>query len=270
MKGNILITRPIDDAETLAEKLRKESFNPIIVPMMRVEFLSNINDGIDDDTMLPDNTRNGLIFTSANGVRAFMYQLNKNPHHRADILSLPVYAVGEKTTMIAKDSGFSTIHTAGGNSDKLYTLICQKAPKDMRFYHGSADNHPHHLAERLQTSGFDAIRKSLYRTIAEQQIPDNFLHYFSDLTAIMLFSPRTAEIFLANFCNHALQKERKYNINFVCLSKAVCQTTYPYVQQWAEAGIDVTINMQIADKTSDEAMLQGLKKLLDEIREEGK
>ena len=87
MKPSILITRPIIDAEILAEKLQRHGFTPLIIPMMEVKFLP--------DAILPDDESNGLIFTSANGVRALMHQLqNHQQNFKTEITSLTSLCCG--------------------------------------------------------------------------------------------------------------------------------------------------------------------------------
>ncbi len=258
MKPNILITRPALDAEILAKKLQQHGFHPIIMPMMEVSFLP--------DATLPDDDSGGLIFTSANGVRALMHHLQNHPTQKNASLkqklqSLPLYAVGIKTAQTAKNYGFTNIFTASGNVETLYQLICthaDKNKKNMRLYHGAADNHPHSLAEKLNEAGFHVKRISLYQTIAVPSLPNDFADILPQIYAIMLFSPRTAEIFMINFYNHTLQNHLKYTISLVCLSQAVCDMVEKYVGKWREQGLNISVNTKIADISCDDAMIKSL------------
>ena len=251
MKRAILITRPKIDAEILAAKLQQNGFTPIIMPMMEVAFLP--------DAVLPDHDSDGLIFTSANGVRALMYQLQNHQILMQKLQSTKLYAVGTKTAQTAKDYGFTNIFTAAGNVETLYQLICTHADKNAKLYHGAADNHPHSLAEKLNETGFQVSRISLYQTIAVQAMPDDFADILSQLYAVMLFSPRTAEIFMINFYNHTLQNSLKYTISFVCLSQAVCDMVKKHVEKWQKQNINIAVDTKIADISSDDAMIEILK-----------
>ena len=117
--------------------------------------------------------------------------------------------MGKKTAQTAKNHGFTNIFTASGNVETLHQLICTHADKNSKFYHGAADNHPHSLAEKLNEAGFQTSRISLYQTIAMPSLPDDFAGILPQIYAIMLFSPRTAEIFMLNFYNHTLQNSLK-------------------------------------------------------------
>ncbi|MCH9852191.1 MAG: uroporphyrinogen-III synthase [Alphaproteobacteria bacterium] len=251
MKNSILITRPALDAEMLAKKLQQQGFTPIIMPMMEVTFLPN--------APLPDHHIGGLIFTSANGVRALMHRLQNHHALWQKLQTMPLYAVGTKTAQTAKNNGFTNILTASGNVDTLYQLICNHADKNAKLYHGAADNHPHSLAEKLNQTGFHTKRVSLYQTIAVASLPDNFADILPQLYAVMLFSPRTAEIFMKNFYNHTLQNHLKYTISFVCLSQAVCDMVKKHVEKWQKQNINIAVDTKIADISSDDAMIEILK-----------
>ena len=251
MTRKILITRPTIDAEILATKLQQNGFTPIIIPMMEVTFLP--------DATLPDHDSDGLIFTSANGVRALMHQLQNHHVLMQKLQTTKLYAVGAKTAQIAKDNGFTNIFTASGNVDTLYQLICTHTDKNAKLYHGAADNHPHSLAEKLNETGFQVSRISLYQTIAVPNLPDDFADILHQLYAVMLFSPRTAEIFMINFYNHTLQNSLKYTISFVCLSQAVCDMVKKHVEKWQKQNINIAVDTKIADISSDDAMIEILK-----------
>ncbi len=205
-RNKILITRPEQDAKTLSRKLKELGYEPILLPMMKINFTT--------ETLNLENI-DRLIFTSANGVRAFVNQLDKNTPWQ-----LPVYAVGEKTAGTLKSFGFKHIFTAQGNAEKLYQLILSHAPKTQFLYHARASNHPHKLAERLEKQGFQVRKQNLYHTVERTNLPKDFIDLLPQLKAIMLFSPRTAKVFL-----QLLQKidwhKHIYDINFVCLSVQV-------------------------------------------------
>ena len=251
----ILLTRPQQDAEPLAKKLQQQGYQPMILPMMEVEFLPEI--------ALPVDNIDALIFTSANGVRALMHQLQYQPQYRQQILATPCYAVGAKTASTAKSYGFDKIAIAGGDANKLYQLIIDtNAHASQRFYHVAADNHPHALVERLKQAGLNATRQSFYKTLALQRLPADFTDIFPQINAVMLFSVRTAEIFLELLYNQTLQKEIKYTIKLVCLSNAVRTASQNQLALWQKAGFNVDMHLQVSTDSSDGAMLMTLNNMM--------
>src|SRR5438874_13037474 len=63
MAMRLLLTRPRDDAEPLANSLKLRGHEPIIAPLMEIRFVPGAE--------IPLTGAQGLIVTSANAVRAF-------------------------------------------------------------------------------------------------------------------------------------------------------------------------------------------------------
>jgi len=95
-----LITRPREDAEEIAEQLRARGIESVIEPMLAIVPVPH--PGLD----LTDVQ--ALLFTSANGVRAFAAATT--------VRSLPVFAVGDATAAAARIDVYNKIDLAPGFS----------------------------------------------------------------------------------------------------------------------------------------------------------
>ena len=104
---NILITRPLMDAEDLMEKLFTLGHRIIHLPTLKI-LPSNI------DPINP-NEFDAFIFTSANAIRNLkLNSTNKNLH---------CFCVGSLTEKIARQAGFKNTSSAGGTVNALKNLI---------------------------------------------------------------------------------------------------------------------------------------------------
>src|SRR4051812_13888324 len=104
-----LVTRPIEDAAPLEAALRARGIEPVVAPMMSIWPAGTAPrlDGIA-----------ALLFTSANGVRAFA--------GLSDRRDLPAFAVGPATAAALSEAGFPRVETASGNVEALATLVAER------------------------------------------------------------------------------------------------------------------------------------------------
>ena len=100
---NILITRPLIDAEDLMEKFFNFGHKIIHLPTLKI-LSANINPINSDDF-------DAFIFTSANAIRNLkLVNTNKN---------LYCFCVGSITEKIARQSGYINTSSAGGTVNAL-------------------------------------------------------------------------------------------------------------------------------------------------------
>ena len=141
----VLVTRGWPGAERTAAGLRRMGINPIVSPVLDINFRARI------DVDLADTQ--ALVFTSANGVRAW------GP--RRPERDLPVFAVGDATADAARDIGFKKVYTAKGDVEALASLIRRKArPGDGDLLHVRGIHVAGDLNGALKPHGFrvhDAI-----------------------------------------------------------------------------------------------------------------
>ena len=109
--------------------------------------------GIEVTGPLPDlSAARGLIFTSANGVRAYLALGGR--------LDLPVYAVGGATALVAREAGMSCEST-NGNAQGLISWLIEKRPTSplchMRGTHARGN-----VSERLSAAELPTSEAIIY------------------------------------------------------------------------------------------------------------
>ena len=90
----LLVTRPEPDANRQAEALAKRGHDPVLAPLLTIEFLNGVP--------LELAGAQALIVTSRNALRPLAL------HPDLDVaLQLPLFAVGEATARAAAQLGFA-------------------------------------------------------------------------------------------------------------------------------------------------------------------
>jgi uroporphyrinogen-III synthase len=174
----VLITRPWEDAEPLAAWLTERGHEALIDPMLDIERLP-----------APEDDRTGvqgLLFTSANGVRAYGSPVDP---------LLPVYAVGAATAAAARSLGFQAVVSAAGDVSALAALVIESCtPTAGVLLHIAASDRAGDLAGLLTQAGFDVHRQVRYRARpAEALTPATVAALTAGkIDVALLFSPRTA------------------------------------------------------------------------------
>lgn len=203
----LLVTRPAEDAATLAGQLRALGIEPVIAPLFTVEYVK--------DAVVDLSGVQAILFTSANGVRAFARATETRTH--------PVFAVGAATAEAARRVGFSQVESAGGDVDDLARLIAdQLGPGDGTLYQASGRDVAGDLKGALEEAGFSLRREVLYRAEMASQLPPEAAQAMSvrTLDGVLLFSPRAGAAFvkLALAAGHEAALAEMYAY---CLSQAV-------------------------------------------------
>jgi uroporphyrinogen-III synthase len=237
-----LITRPQEDAEALSACLIGKGYGVLIEPMLEIERLP---------TAVPDLTgTQGLLFTSANGVRAC-------GSVAADV-SLPVYAVGAATAAAARDVGFATVWSAGGDVAALAKLVIERCdPMAGSLLHIAASDRAGDLSGLLALAGFTVRRAVLYRARAATVLSAATTGALAvgAIDAVLLFSPRTAKT-LTTLVATAGLLEACQSVAAVCLSTAVAEVATAPV---ANASVPISWRaVRVAERPDQEALLTAL------------
>jgi len=136
---NILITRPLIDAEDLMEKFFSLGHKIIHLPTLKILPLA----------MKPINAEefDAFIFTSANAIRNI--KLNSN------IKNLHCFCVGSLTEKIVSQAGFNNTSSAGGtvNALKNLIMISEKINKSSKLAYFCGDNISYDLDSELKKEG---------------------------------------------------------------------------------------------------------------------
>lgn len=178
----VLITRPIEDAKPLADALADRGIDVQIEPLLEIMPI--------DDAEIDLDEVQALLFTSANGVRAFA---GLSPRR-----DLKVFAVGDGSAEAARRAGFTEVESAKGDVEALAALVVDRLkPEDGILFHAAGTVTAGDLKSRLEGLGFRVRRAQLYDArIATSLSPETRANMtLGGIDAVLLFSPRTARTF---------------------------------------------------------------------------
>ena len=234
----VLVTRGGEEAEALVRTLIARGHEAVAEPLFTIEPVA-LPAGQLADALTGVQA---LLFTSANGVRAFAGQ---SPDR-----GLPVFAVGDATAAAARAAGFVGVESAQGNVEDLAGLVAARLdPAAGALFHGAASDVAGDLKGLLDRRGFEVRRLVLYRARAAERLSEQNLRLIQDgaLDAVLFFSPRTGKTFV-----RLLGEKRSRDVcsgcHAVCLSAAVAAE----IRSIAWAGVHV------ADQPDQEALLAAL------------
>ncbi len=205
----VLITRPHQDAEPLARRLLAGGVQSLIEPLLEIHYL---------ETQAIDLVHvQGLLVTSANGVRAFAAFTTKR--------DLAVWAVGDGSARAARDAGFNTVISADGDVKALAELVVEQASHaDGALLHVAGTRLAGDLAGMVQSAGFEYRRAVLYEALSAKIFSDQACDGFrqAQVNGVLLYSPRTAETFVKLINHHDMQGLLR-SVTAYCLSQAVAE-----------------------------------------------
>ena len=189
---NILITRPLIDAEDLMEKFFSLGHKIIHLPTLKILPLA----------MEPINAEefDAFIFTSANAIRNI--KLNSN------IKNLHCFCVGSLTEKIVRQVGFNNTSSAGGtvNALKNLIMISEKINASSKLAYFCGDNISYDLDSELKKEGINVQKIVNYSSEPIQDLNNENKKlielYPPDL--IFIYSTRSAQSFVAIVKNYSL------------------------------------------------------------------
>ena len=203
----VLVTRPPEDAAPIVDDLAARGHTAMVSPMLRVRYLAEA---------APDLTGvQALLFTSANGVRAFASASGER--------DLPALTVGNATAAAAAEAGFARRETAAGDADALVRLVAAtRDPADGALFHAAGTVTTGDLAGKLESHGFAVRRETVYAAEPAGAFTPNATAALRarTLDAVLFFSPRTAKTFVT-LAHAADIADACRGMRAVCLSPAV-------------------------------------------------
>lgn len=187
---SILVTRPHPDNEATADDLRARGHRVLLAPVLKFEPVA-----------FHDESEAGygaIIVTSANAIRAVAPQLRD-----LGLLELPLFAVGEHTAAVARDTGFTDVIVAGGDAASLRDKVMQSARdkllkrKTTLLYLAGADL-SRDLGGELGSEGFSVVTQTTYRMAPVRILPREVCEGFAahGVEAVLHYSRRSARAFL--------------------------------------------------------------------------
>ncbi|MBL6928401.1 MAG: uroporphyrinogen-III synthase [Rhodospirillales bacterium] len=206
---HVLVTRPVLDAGPLIALLGERGIEASAEPLISIEIKENAKPKL--------SGVQGLLATSANGIRAFAAL---EPSR-----SRIVYAVGDATAKAAAEAGFERIESAGGDVETLAALVVKRAdPSAGALLHIAGTKLSGNLGKMLTEKGFTYRRSVMYEATAVDRFTSETVDAIRQgrIDGVLFFSPRTAETFVT-----LVRKSRLVRacgaISAYCLSQAVAE-----------------------------------------------
>lgn len=145
----IWVTRSSPYAFLTGHHIRSLGHKPLIAPVLAIRPLRHAP---------LDKAPDALIFTSTHGVQHHIFELAR--------AETPVYAVGRRTAMTARDAGYRNVLSADGNVSDLEALVAKTAPPGCSIVHMGAAAPAGNLALDLGARGFSTRHVAVYESIA--------------------------------------------------------------------------------------------------------
>ena len=219
---NILITRPLMDAEDLMKKLFAYGHKIVHLPTLKIS-------SVEIELVNPEKF-DAFVFTSANAVRNLkLTNTNKNLH---------CFCVSSITEKIARQSGFMNTSSAGGtvNALKNLIMISDKVNKNSNLAYICGDNTSYDLDLELRREGLKIKKIINYSSEAIRDLSNEnkklIENYPPDL--IYIYSARSAESFIAIVKNYELNPLVTQS-TVMCISKKVANIFKP--EEWKKIEI---------------------------------
>lgn len=190
-----------------------------------------------------------VLFTSANGVRAFAALTSRR--------DLPVYAVGDRTGAVAAENRFLRVESAGGDVEKLAALVKQRCKAtDGVVLHPAGTAVAGDLAGQLGAAGFVVRRTVIYEARKATGFSGEIRMAVLDgeVDLVLFFSPRTAKTFIELAKGEGLETACE-KLEALCLSQAVAEAADPIM--WRR--------VMVAPEPTQDALLATLDKRLSTV-----
>lgn len=178
----LLVTRPREQAEALATRLRDLGHEVIVDPMLGIRFL--------DVEMPALEGVQAILLTSRNGAKALARATGRR--------DIGILAVGDATADAARAEGFGIVQSADGDAEDLIALAARVlSPAAGRVVHVSGHDVAEDVAAALAARGFEAARIIAYEAQTASQFGGETRASLEDgsLEVVLLHSPRAAKTF---------------------------------------------------------------------------
>ena len=204
----VLVTRPLPDGERTAAALRERGYDVLLVPLMRVRPVRAVVTG----------NWSAVIVTSANALRAL------SPEQVAPLLSLPLYAVGQRSAEAARELRFREVRSPNGDAQDLVRLIAERyAGEAAPYLYLAGEDRAADIEAVLGERGIKVETVVVYRTVTTGFPPQLFNAVErGQIDAVLHFSRRSAENFVAGAKAAGLSAQALAPRQF-CLSQQVAE-----------------------------------------------
>ena len=230
---SILLTRPSNFAEPLAAELEARGYSVFSEPLLAIAPCHNKRPDIENI--------NAIMLTSRSAILA----LERMRDQIADLYSLPCFCIGEKTAQEARDFGFANVTAS--------QMIFNKA------LFNRASHILHICGNEITTAPYDEIEKAghkickwvVYKAKATEELTSELIKNMKQrkIDVVLLFSPRTADIFASLAADNGLKACCK-DLSAIGISEAV-------IAALRNLPLRQTV---IAETPSEEAMIECLQR----------
>jgi uroporphyrinogen-III synthase len=180
----LLVTRPEPDAERTAAALQARGHSIVIAPLLRIEPLAGVAIG--------PGPWAAVLVTSANVAQAIAGHTRK-----ADLLSLPVFAVGERTAQAMRALGCANVISAGGNAGDLARIVAAHLNAPARLLYLAGEQRSGDLGGELRAKGFAVETVAIYRAVTADILPPEAAAALAGgIDGVLHFSRRSAEAYV--------------------------------------------------------------------------
>ncbi len=204
-----MLTRPREQAEALAIKLRARDIDVWIEPMLSIIPHTNVKLETDD--------YQALLVTSSNGADSLAEATTRR--------DLKLYAVGDVTAATLSHHDFADVWSADGNADDLAAMVEKDVdPSEGSLLHVGGVNLAGDLISRLRSKGYKTDHIALYHTVAASALTREVRSAMAnrEIDGVLFFSPETARIFVALVVG-ALCEKALADMTAFCLSEAAAK-----------------------------------------------
>jgi len=211
----ILVTRPFEDAETTAAKLKSLGHQAIAAPLLDIKFR--------EDATVDLTGVQAILATSANGIRAL--------ERASPVRDIRVLAVGPQTAEAARRAGYTRVENARGDAATLAEAARRWAkPEDGALLHAQGQDTKGGLVERLRALGYDVRNVVLYDAVSVESLPQDAADALlsGKLDAAMFYSPRSARIFFNCVVNAGIAQTTSA-LSALCISRPTADALKPLV-----------------------------------------
>jgi uroporphyrinogen-III synthase len=204
----VLITRPREDGDAIAARLAALGHQPLTAPLLEPRWFNG-----------PPLDLSGIaaiLATSANGVRALAGRTARR--------DIAIFAVGPQTTQEARDAGFARVENADGDARALAAAVPHWIAADAgALLHVCGEESAGNLGADLSARGYDVRRATLYAVdVVPLTLQACAAVRGGAVEAVLLFSPRSARIFVEQTADLPLEK-----LTAFCISPATAAMLPP-------------------------------------------
>jgi uroporphyrinogen-III synthase len=205
----LLLTRPATDAARTAAALRARGHEPVLLPLLDIEMLS--------DAELGAGPWTAILVTSTNAVRAIAR------HKRHDELrGVTVFTVGERSAQAMRDVGFADVVSARGDVTDLAKLVVARIKSPTRLLYLAGEERSGDLAGLLRARNLAVDTALVYRAVINKT-PRAAAAFAANIDGVLHFSRRSAEAYLAAAGDAGLLESALKNPIHFCLSARVAE-----------------------------------------------